>query len=143
MAVLTFVIVVLRYGFDLGWIALQESVLYLHACVFMLGAAFTFKDNGHVRVDIFYRNFSARNRALVDACGALLLLAPFTIFMVYTSWDYVAASWQIRETSAEAGGLIYPFPSLLKTLIPAMACMLLLQALIMFLGAVIDRGNED
>jgi len=127
MAVLTFVIVVLRYGFDLGWIALQESVLYLHACVFMLGAAFTFKDNGHVRVDIFYRNMTPRKQALVDIVGGLVLLMPVCVFILVTSWRYVMKSWQLLESSQAAGGL--PAVFLLKSLILLFALTLFLQAI--------------
>ena len=143
MVLVTFAIVVLRYLFDLGWIWLQESVTWMHAAVFMLAAAYTLASEEHVRVDIFYRNFSARKRALVDALGSLLLLIPFAVFIIYTSWDYVVASWSIRESSAEAGGLIYPFPSLLKTLIPAMAAMLILQAVTMVAGATLQLRHRD
>lgn len=127
MAVLTFVIVVLRYGFDMGWIALQESVLYLHACVFMLGAAMTFKDDGHVRVDIFYRKMTARRKALVDVLGGVMLLMPVCVFIVATSWQYVIKSWQLLESSQAAGGL--PAVFLLKSLILLFAITLFLQAL--------------
>lgn len=127
MALLTLAIVVLRYGFGLGWIALQESVLYLHACVFMLGAAFTFKENGHVRVDIFYRNMTSKKQALVDIVGGLVLLIPVCVFILVTSWRYVAKSWQLLESSQAAGGL--PAVFLLKTLILLFAVTLFLQAL--------------
>ena len=76
MVLLTFLIVVLRYGFNLGWIAMQESVMYLHAMVFLLGAAHTLRVNEHVRVDIFYRRFSPKKQAKVDIFGSLLLLMP-------------------------------------------------------------------
>lgn len=127
MAVLTVVIVVLRYGFGLGWIALQESVLYLHACVFMLGAAFTFKDNGHVRVDIFYRNMTPKKQAWVDIVGGVLLLMPVCVFILLTSWQYVMTSWRLLESSQAAGGL--PAVFLLKTLILLFAVTLFLQAI--------------
>ena len=81
MALLTFLIVVLRYGFDLGWIAMQESVMYLHASVFMLGAAYTLKEEGHVRVDIFYRKMRPKKQAYVDIFGSLFLLLPICIYM--------------------------------------------------------------
>jgi len=131
MVFVTFVIVVMRYLFDSGWIWLQESVTWMHAAVFMLVAAYTLAREEHVRVDIFYRRFSTRGRALVDIAGTLLLLIPVTVFIIVTSWDYVMMSWQIREASREAGGLIYPFPSILKSLIPIMAAMLLLQGIVL------------
>ena len=105
MVILTFVIVVLRYAFDLGWIWMQESVVWMHAAVFMLAAAYTLKRDDHVRVDIFYRKMSVRRKALVDVLGTLLFLLPVSIFLIATSWDYVAVSWSIREGSREAGGL--------------------------------------
>lgn len=127
MVAITAGVVALRYGLGRGSIALQESVTYLHCMVFMLGAAMTLHQGGHVRVDILYRDWSARRRALVDLLGSLLLLAPFAVFTLWTSWDYVARSWAIRESSMEAGGI--PAVYLLKSLIPIMAAMLLAQGL--------------
>lgn len=125
MVAVTFAVVLLRYAFDLGWIAMQESITYMHAAVFMLGAAYTFKRKGHVRVDVFYRHFGPRGRALVDIVGGLLLLLPVTAFIIWSSWDYVADSWNVLEGSREAGGL--PLVFVLKTLIPVMFLMLLAQ----------------
>ena len=125
MVLITFAVVVLRRGFESGSIALQESVTYLHAMVFMLAAAYTLKHDGHVRVDIFYQQFSARTRAWVDLLGTLLLLFPVCLFILFASLEYVAASWSILEGSREAGGLDGVF--LLKTVIPVMAVLLLLQ----------------
>jgi len=130
MVVVTFVVVVLRYAFDLGWIWLQESITWMHAAVFMLAAAYTLARDEHVRVDVFYRNFGPRGKALVDAAGAMFFLVPVCVFLVWSSWDYVTVSWAIRENSREAGGLVYPLTSLLKTFIPVMATMLLLQGLV-------------
>ncbi|MAF83697.1 MAG: TRAP transporter small permease subunit [Gammaproteobacteria bacterium] len=142
MVLVTFVIVVMRYLFDSGWIWLQESVTWMHAAVFMLAAAYTLAREEHVRVDIFYRRFTPRGRAFVDAAGALLLLIPVAVFIIFTSWDYVLISWQIRESSREAGGLIYPFIPILKSLIPLMALMLLLQGAVLLVKSMqIIRAN--
>lgn len=127
MVIVTVLIVILRYFFNLGWIAMQESVIYMHACVFMLGTAYALKHNAHVRVDIFYQTFSARRKASIDLFGNLFLLMPICLFIFFLSFDYVVLSWKLTETSAEAGGL--PYVYLLKTLIPAMAILLLLQAI--------------
>ncbi len=131
MVLLTFVIVVLRYAFDLGWIALQESVAYLHALVFMLGAAYTLKHDGHVRVDILYQRCASRTRAWIDCLGTLLLLLPVSIFIIWSSWEYVTDSWRIFEGSSNSGGL--PGVYLLKSCIIVMALLLILQGLAMFL----------
>jgi TRAP-type mannitol/chloroaromatic compound transport system permease small subunit len=128
MVLVTFLVVVLRYGFDSGSIALQESVTYMHATLFMLGAAYTLQRDGHVRVDIFYRRFSRRGRAWVDLLGTLGLLIPVALFILASSWGYVAESWAVHEGSREAGGL--PYVYLLKTLMVVMPLLLLLQGVI-------------
>ena len=125
MMLCTCFVVVARYLFGSGSIALQETVIYLHAFAFMLGTAFTLKRGGHVRVDIFYRHFSARRRALVDTFGALFFLLPTCGIIFWLSFDYVSNSWAIYERSAESAGL--PWVYLLKTLLLIMPTLLLLQ----------------
>lgn len=127
MVVLTFLIVVLRYLFNLGWIAMQESVTYLHAFVFMLGAAYTLKHEGHVRVDIFYQKASARTRAWVDLLGSVFLLMPMMLFIFFVSWDYVSNSWALLEDSPETGGL--PGVFILKTAILLLPILMIMQGL--------------
>jgi len=131
MVLITVAIVILRYLFNSGSIALQESVTYLHATVFMLGAAYTLKQDAHVRVDIAYQKLTPRARAWVDLLGTLLLLFPVCLFLLYTSLDYVSSAWAIHEGSREAGGLDGVY--LLKTTIPMMAVLLLLQGCSMLL----------
>ncbi|PCJ45822.1 MAG: hypothetical protein COA99_04025 [Moraxellaceae bacterium] len=138
LMLITFTVVIMRYGFEAAYltifdakissIALQESVIYLHATLFMLASGYTLKHNGHVRVDVFYRQFSAKSQATVDIFGSLVLLMPVCGFILYTSIDYVEFAWRIQEKSQEAEGL--PFVWLLKTLIPAMAILLIFQALL-------------
>jgi TRAP-type mannitol/chloroaromatic compound transport system permease small subunit len=152
MVIVTFLVVVLRYAFDLGWIAMQESVTYMHATLFMLAAAYTLQRGGHVRVDILYQQLSRRGRAWVDLLGTLLLLVPVCVYLAWSGWDYVAESWAVREGSREAGGL--PAVYLLKTLIIAMPALLLLQGFawvlrngLFLLGVesavpVQERGND-
>jgi len=118
-------LVITRYAFRISLPALQEAALYLHATLFMVGAAFTLKSDGHVRVDIFYRGWSPRTRAWVDCIGTLVFLLPVCVLLLMTSWDYVAASWSVRETSSDPGGL--PWVWLLKTLLLILPVMLILQ----------------
>jgi TRAP-type mannitol/chloroaromatic compound transport system permease small subunit len=125
MAAVTFAVVVLRYGFNLGWIAMQESVVYLHAAVFLLGSAYTLQHDGHVRVDVFYRSFSKKRKALVNLIGTLFLLLPVMIFITVISWHYVSESWQTLEGSMESGGL--PFLYVLKSFILLFSLTMLLQ----------------
>jgi TRAP-type mannitol/chloroaromatic compound transport system permease small subunit len=148
MVLVTFDVVVLRYLFNIGWISLQESITYMHALVFMLGAAYTLRHDGHVRVDIFYQKFGPRGRAWVDLLGTLFLLMPVTLFIAWISWEYVASSWSLHEGSRETGGL--PGVYLLKTAIPLMAVLMLLQgislalrSLLVLLGHVEDAPAHD
>jgi TRAP-type mannitol/chloroaromatic compound transport system permease small subunit len=124
---LQFAVVVLRYLFGIGSIQLQESILYSHAAMFLLVAAWTLKNDGHVRVDLFYASAGPRRKAIVDLVGALVLLIPFAVAILYFSWGYVARSWANFEGSREASGL--PLVFVLKTLIPVFAVMLILQGI--------------
>lgn len=139
MVLITFAVVLLRYALDTGWIAMQESITYLHALVFMLGAAYTLKHQGHVRVDILYRKFSPRTRAWVDLLGTLALLFPVAGFIFWISWDYVLESWKVLEGSREAGGL--PGVFLLKTLLLLLPLTLALQGLALALRSIRTIGG--
>ena len=134
MVLVTFIVVVLRYVFDMGWIALQESISYFHSMVFLVGAAYTLKHNGHVRVDILYDRLSKTGKAWVDLLGHLFILMPVMIFIIWISWPYIADSWQVLEGSREAGGL--PGVYLLKSLILLMAGLLILQGIALILRAL-------
>ena len=140
MVFITFLVVILRYGFNFGRISLQESITYLHAFIFMLAGAYTLKHNQHVRVDIFYQNMSTCNKAKVDFFGTLFLLLPFVGFIAWISFDYVLNSWKLLESSREAGGL--PFVYILKTLIPLMAILLFLQAISLVGNAWLRLKNK-
>ena len=141
MVLVTFAVVVLRYGFDWGSIAMQESVNYLHALVFMAGAAYTLKHNEHVRVDILYTRLSPRGKAWVDLFGTLILLLPVCIFLIWVSFTYVSNSWQLLEGSREAGGL--PLVYLLKSFIPLMGLLLLLQGLSVIARSLHRLGQQE
>ena len=125
LVLVTFIVVVLRYVFDSGSIALQETSTYFHACVFLVGMAYTMQQDAHVRVDIFYSRFSKQAKAWVDLFGAVFLLLPFMLFISWISWSYIADSWSVLEGSREAGGL--PGVYLLKSLILVMTGLLSLQ----------------
>jgi TRAP-type mannitol/chloroaromatic compound transport system permease small subunit len=135
MVIVTCVVVVLRYVFDLGWIWLQESVTWMHSTVFMIGAAYTLQREEHVRVDILYRNMTARKQAWVNLLGTLFLLLPTTLLIFFSSLEYVSASWRYQEVSQEAGGL--PALYLLKFLIPLGAALLSAQGLALGLRSLL------
>lgn len=120
-----FLVVLLRYAFGIGSIWLSESIMYGHAILFMLAAAWTLQAGGHVRVDVFYETASARTKAWVNLAGALLLLLPFMLVLLWFALPYVARSWALLERSRETSGI--PAVFLLKTLIPLFALTLALQ----------------
>lgn len=127
MMLATCAVVLLRYGFGIGSIALQESVIYMHAAVFLLCAGYTLKNNAQVRVDICYQRFARPQRAWVDALGSVVFLIPFCVFLLFVSGHFVSSSWRILEVSSEPGGI--PAVFLLKSLIPIAAITLAVQGL--------------
>ncbi len=127
MVLVMAVVVILRFVFDIGWVWLQESVNYLHAYVFMLGAAYTLRHDGHVRVDVFYRQMSAKRKALVDLLGTLFLLIPVCGFILYASWTPTLAAWSALEGSQRTGGLDLAY--VLKSTMLLMPALLILQGL--------------
>ncbi|KMT63706.1 TRAP transporter small permease subunit [Catenovulum maritimum] len=135
VVLLTASIVIMRYGFNLGSIALQETVLYLHSAVFLLGAGYTLKHNEHVRVDVLYSHFSAEKKHWVNLLGGLFLLMPLYIFILIVSWGFVLDSWDILESSSDAGGL--PLVYILKSLIPLFALSFLFQGVSEMLKALV------
>ncbi|NQX87377.1 MAG: TRAP transporter small permease subunit [Halioglobus sp.] len=136
MALLTSLIVIMRYGFSIGSILAQEGVIYMHGGLFLLGAAYALKTGAHVRVDIFYRSFSARNKAWVNSLGGIIFLLPLSVFILISSLDYVAESWTIREVSPEPGGI--PAVFILKTFIPLAAVNLSLQGIAEILRSALE-----
>lgn len=136
MVVITVIIVVMRYVFDAGLIWLQESVVWMHAAVFMVGAAYTLLHEKHVRVDIFYRKMSSRHRALVDLFGVALFLLPLCGFLAFKSFDFAAASWSIHEISREPGGLPFPMIPSMKSIVILMPIAVGLQGISLMLRSL-------
>lgn len=137
-----FLVVILRYLFNMGSIALQESSVYLHSIIFLGASGYTLKHNEHVRVDVFYREMSPGNQAIVNSLGTLFLLIPVCLFTGVMSWDYIFNSWVILETSQDPGGL--PFVYLLKSLILLLIITLLIQGMAELLrSAMIVMGKDQ
>ena len=129
IVLITFLVVILRYAFNVGWVALQESYVWMHGIVFMIGAGYTLLHNGHVRVDLIYANFSPKSKAYVDLLGTLFLLIPVLVLVTTKSWSFVLLSWARQEASREAGGLEGLF--LLKSVILIFCFLLGIQGLSM------------
>ena len=124
----------MRYVFGAGSIWMTESIIYGHAALLMLAAAWTLQEGGHVRVDVFYADASPRTKAWINLLGACLLLLPFMAVLLYFSWPYVARSWAILERSRETSGI--PAVFVLKTLIPLFAVMMALQGVAQALSLI-------
>lgn len=127
MVLVQFIVVVMRYVFGIGSIAMQESIIYMHGAVFLLAAGYTLWRGGHVRVDIFYRGASATKKAIVDLLGVIFLLIPVITTIWLVSWPYVSQSWAVREGSQETSGIQAVF--LLKTFILIFSILVLLQGI--------------
>ncbi len=126
MVLIQFVIVIGRYVFGINSIAAQESVLYLHAALFMLAAGCALQAGKHVRVDIFYARWPLTIRRLIDIFGHLFLLIPAMAALAWWSWPSVRNSWSILEGPISVGGIEAVF--LLKSLIPAFCILLIVQS---------------
>ncbi|MGI9490017.1 MAG: TRAP transporter small permease subunit [Geminicoccaceae bacterium] len=137
MVLIQFAIVIGRYVYGVNSIAAQESVLYLHATLFMLGAGYTLQMDKHVRVDIFYARASRQTRRRIDLFGHLCLLIPSMLALFYWTWPSVVNAWKILEGPISVGGLKAVF--LLKSLIPAFAVLLILQSLSSVLRLLMQR----
>lgn len=125
MVLVQFIVVIMRYVFSLGSIQMQESIWYMHGVLFMLGAGYTLLKNGHVRIDIFYREANDRRRALIDLVGTLIFLFPFLVFIWWSAWSYVLNAWAVRESSTEISGL--PYIYLLKTIVLIFVGLMMMQ----------------
>jgi TRAP-type mannitol/chloroaromatic compound transport system permease small subunit len=127
----------MRYLFKIGSVTLQELEWHLFALVFLFGAAYTLKHDGHVRVDIFYQSrwMNDRRRAVVDIFGTLFLLIPFCILIIVSSLPFVSNAFAMGEGSPDPGGLPYRF--LLKGAIPVGFALLMLQGIAQMLRAVV------
>lgn len=143
MMLLTCLIVLLRYQFDLGSVALQEIVVYMHSIVLLLGIAYTLRQDAHVRVDLLYSRVGETARAWINLLGTLVFLFPTAGFILLVSFDYVAFSYRLGEGSAEPGGL--PGLYLLKSMILFMALGLGLQGVSICMASLrqLRRGGQD
>jgi TRAP-type mannitol/chloroaromatic compound transport system permease small subunit len=142
MVLVQVVVVGMRYVLGLGSLWLTEAIIYAHATLFLMAAAWTLQAGGHVRVDIVYARARPRTKAWVDLLGALVFLLPFAAMLAWLSLPYVGRSWAILERSREASGL--PLVYALKTLIPLFAVSLGLQGIAQAIraGLVLVSGPD-
>jgi TRAP-type mannitol/chloroaromatic compound transport system permease small subunit len=129
MVLVQFTVVIMRYVFSFGSIRMQESIWYMHGILFMVGAGYTLLRDGHVRVDVIYREAGPRFKALVDILGAFILLLPLCLLTLLLSDSYVINAWKVFEGSTDEGGL--PLIFAYKTVILVFAGLLGLQGISM------------
>ena len=127
MTVNVFVVVVLRYVFGISFIWMQETYVWMHAFIFMLGAGYAYLNDDHVRIDIIYRNAKKRYKIIVNILGNIFLLLPFLYIIWSFSFPFVYRSFQMNEISREAGGL--PMIFILKSAILIFVILLFLQVI--------------
>jgi TRAP-type mannitol/chloroaromatic compound transport system permease small subunit len=103
-----------RKVFNTSSNAWLEAQWYLFGAAFLLAAAYTLKQNEHIRIDIVYGTFSRRVQHWIDLFGHVVFLMPFVMLMLYYLWPYVLRSWNLGEVSTNSGGLvIWPAKALL------------------------------
>jgi TRAP-type mannitol/chloroaromatic compound transport system permease small subunit len=118
--------VVMRYFFNEVSIGLQELEWHLFAAMFMFGIGYTLKDDGHVRVDVFYDRFSPRTKAYVNLFGAVFFVLPITLLIMYHGWGYTLDAYEMGEGSSAPGGLPHRF--IIRSVIPVSSGFLVLCA---------------
>lgn len=146
MVLVVFYDTVMRYAFKKGNVAIQELEWHIFAVVFLIGAAYALKNGSHVRVDIIYTRLSAKTKAWIDLLGSIFFLIPFAVMVIYSTQNFIANSWAVRELSPDPGGL--PGRYILKAMIPTGFALLILQGtsqifknILVALG--IDEGGPE
>jgi len=114
-----------RYFLRKSSVAVQELEWHIFAIMFLIAAAYTLKEDGHVRVDVFYTQMPPRGKALINLLGSVIFLIPFSLLIIWTCKNFVIMSWSIKEISPDPGGLQFRY--LLKAMIPLGFFFVLLQ----------------
>jgi len=129
-----------RYLLNISIVGVQELEWHIFAVIFLLAAAYTYKIDEHVRVDVFYSNFSEKKKAWVNLLGVILFLIPFCVIVIYISEFFVFSSFRMGETSPDAGGL--PARYILKAFIPLSFFFILLQGISQAFKSILILKNE-
>jgi TRAP-type mannitol/chloroaromatic compound transport system permease small subunit len=135
LVLVEFTVVLMRYVFGIGSVKMQESIVYMHAIVFMVAAGYTLLHNGHVRCDIFYAAASPRRRALIDLIGVAVFLLPTCALIAWPAWPYVAQAWAVREGS--------PAVFLLKSIILVFVGLVALQGIALALHSMLRLAGAE
>lgn len=141
MVLVQAIVVIQRYVFGVNYIWMQESITYMHGILFMVAAGYTLLNNGHVRVDIFYREAPPKRKALTDLIGTYLFLIPVLCVIWVAAYPYVELSWIMKEGSTETSGIQAVY--LLKAVILAFVVLLMLQAYSLAIRSALTLGSRD
>ena len=134
MVIVQIIIVLARYVFGIGFIKLQELMIYMHGMLFTLASGYTFLHDEHVRVDVIYRESSLQYKSYINFFGSIFLLLPFIYILVKTSLPYVQRSWKILEGSPVTSGLNATY--ILKTVLIIFPLLLFIQAIVLLTDSI-------
>lgn len=140
MVVVVFANVVLRYAYGQSFLALQDGSWYIFGLVFMIGAAYTLKHDRHVRVDIFFINFPPRVKVIINLLGSIFFLVPLCLLGIYVAWGFVGQSFNLQETSPDAGGLAARY--LAKAVTPIGFVLILLQGISLIFTSILQLTGQ-
>ena len=141
MALTAFFVVLLRYFYNIGFVWMQESYIWMHGLIFLFGASYALMKDKHVRVDIFYRLTSEKIKALINIIFSILFLIPFIIVISKYSIPYILKSWDGLEKSREAGGI--PFLYLYKSCLLLFCIHLFFQTISLILRCLLVLSNKE
>lgn len=134
LVILICVDVFMRYLLNISHVWVTELETHLFALIFLLGAAYTLGKDAHVRVDLFYANFSERKKAVINIAGVICFLIPWCMVVIRSSWKYAHNSYKINETSPDPGGL--PALWIIKFMIVFAFILLMLEALRLMISSI-------
>jgi TRAP-type mannitol/chloroaromatic compound transport system permease small subunit len=115
-----------RYLFSEGSTALQELEWHFFDVVILLSVSYALQHNSHVRVDIFFENFSKKTQTVIDMLSTLFFILPFSFLIIYISFGFVEMSYLQEEASCDPGGLSHRW--IVKSLMPLAFVFLVLSA---------------
>ena len=132
--------VVSRYLFNKSSVAIYELEWHIFALIFLLGAAYAFKHDRHVRVDVIYSRLSEKSKAWINLIGTVVLLLPFCVIIIKSGFDFVSNSYRLLESSADAGGL--PARYLIKAAIPLGFLFVAIQAISVIFRSILTINDQ-
>jgi TRAP-type mannitol/chloroaromatic compound transport system permease small subunit len=127
LVVVTFTDVVMRYFFNTSYVFVQELEWHIFAFIFLMGAGYTLKKDGHVRVEVFYGRLGDKGKAWINLIGVIFFLIPSCALFIKTGIPFMVKSFNVMEGSPDPGGIPYRF--ILKGCIPAGYALILLQGI--------------